>query len=116
MRERAPRYAVFGLDTKGRITSWNSDAEQMKGYRADEVIGEHFSIFYPPGRVKTQYPDAELAWAATQGFYIDQGWRVRKDGSQFFAHVFISAQYDTNGTLTGFIKVVRNEDPPAPTP
>jgi PAS domain S-box-containing protein len=102
-------YAIFALDANGIVTSWNDDAERMKGYRADEIIGRHFSVFYPQDRVRSGYPEAELAWAAKSGFYIDQGWRVRKDGTQFWAHVVITAQRDAEGVLTGFIKVTRND-------
>ncbi len=112
----APRYAVFALDPDGLVASWNPDAEQMKGYSAYEIIGQHFSIFYPKERVREKHPQAELEWAARKGFCVDDGWRIRKDGSQFWAHVFITAQRDSHGSLTGFIKVVRNDGPVPTTP
>ena len=102
-------YAIFALDAGGGISTWNRGAERMKGYRSEEVIGRHFSLFYPPEQQESGYPDWELQQAAADGFFIDRGWRVRKDGSRFWAHVVITAQRTEEGKLTGFIKVVRNE-------
>ncbi|WP_246868911.1 PAS domain-containing protein [Saccharopolyspora sp. ASAGF58] len=103
------RYAIFALDADGMVTSWNADAERMKGYLPDEIIGRHFSVFYPADLVAAGYPQAELEQAAEASFYVDDGWRVRKDGTQFWAHVVITAQRDAQGVLTGFIKVTRND-------
>jgi len=102
-------YAIFALDTKGRIVSWNSGAERIKGYRRDEIIGKHFSAFYPPEDVAAGKPDKDLQIAAVEGRYEDVGsWRVRKDGSRFFANLVISAIRDKDGTLRGFTKITRD--------
>ncbi|SFS55585.1 putative bifunctional diguanylate cyclase/phosphodiesterase [Saccharopolyspora flava] len=102
-------YAIFALDAEGHVASWNEGAARLKGYTSDEVIGSHFSRFYPPDQVATGYPDWELRQASENGFFIDRGWRVRKDGSRYWAHVVIAAQRTPAGELDGFIKVVRNE-------
>ena len=78
-------YAIFMLDPAGHVTSWNAGAQQIKGYRADEVIGKHMSIFYPPEDVAGGRPRALLDAALAQGRVEDEGWRVRKDGSHFWA-------------------------------
>jgi diguanylate cyclase (GGDEF)-like protein/PAS domain S-box-containing protein len=102
-------YAIFALDEAGRVASWNSGAERMKGYRSEEIVGRHFSIFYPRDRVEIGYPEWELEQATASGFFIDRGWRLRKDGSRFWAHVVITAQRTPGGDLHGYIKVVRDE-------
>ncbi|WP_406692854.1 EAL domain-containing protein [Saccharopolyspora sp. ID03-671] len=102
-------YAIFALDAAGHVASWNDGAERLKGYTSDEVIGSHFSRFYPPEQIAAGYPDWELQQASEDGFFIDRGWRVRKDGSRYWAHVVIAAQRTPDGELDGFIKVVRNE-------
>ena len=102
-------YAIFALDPSGRVASWNAGAERMKGYRSEEIVGHHFSAFYPRDRVEIGYPHWELEQATTSGFFIDRGWRVRKDGTRFWAHVVITAQRTPGGDLHGFIKVVRDE-------
>ena len=101
-------YAIFMLDPAGHVTSWNAGAQQIKGYRADEVIGKHMSIFYPPEEVARGGPRALLDAALAQGRVEDEGWRVRKDGSHFWADVVITALRDSNGTLQGFGKVTRD--------
>ena len=101
-------YAIFMLDTKGRIATWNSGAERLKGYRAQEIIGRHFSVFYPEDVVARGYPDEELRHAAELGRWEDEGWRVRKDGSRFWANVIITALRDENGDLMGFAKITRD--------
>jgi PAS domain S-box-containing protein len=108
MTERR-NYAIFALDPTGHITSWNADSARMKGYEAAEIIGRHFSVFYPEDKVAAGYPDSELRWAAKSGFYIDDGLRVRKDGTEFWAHVVITAQRDAEGDLIGFVKVTRDD-------
>ena len=83
-------YAIFMLDPEGHVTSWNLGAERTKGWTADEVIGQHFRIFYPPEQQEAQHPEHELEVAMREGVYQEEGWRVRKDGSRFWAHVTIT--------------------------
>jgi PAS domain S-box-containing protein len=101
-------YAIFMLDPTGHVASWNPGAERLKGYRADEVIGKHFSIFYPPEALQRGLPETELRIAGTEGRFEDEGWRVRKDGKRFWANVVVSALCDENGTLLGFSKMTRD--------
>jgi diguanylate cyclase (GGDEF)-like protein/PAS domain S-box-containing protein len=101
-------YAVFMLDTEGRIVTWNEGAECIKGYRADEIVGEHFSKFYTSDALTQGRPAHELKVAAEQGRYEEEGWRVRKDGSRFWANVVIRALYGEAGKLLGFAKVTRD--------
>jgi PAS domain S-box-containing protein len=98
-------YAIFMLDPEGRVISWNLGAERIKGYRADEIIGQHFSCFYPEGDVENCIPEQMLRVAIRDGRIEDEGWRVRKDGSRFWARVVITALFDSTGRLTGFSKV-----------
>jgi PAS domain S-box-containing protein len=100
-------YAIFMLDPTGRVATWNLGAERIKGYSAEEVIGNKFSIFYPPEEVARGWPEHELRVAAAEGRFEDEGWRVRKDGSLFWANVIITAVYD-GGVLRGFSKVTRD--------
>jgi len=106
--EGAEDYAIFMLDPKGNITSWNPGAERIKGYSAEEIIGQHFSCFYPPEKVEAGYPDQELEVAAAKGRFEDEGWRLRKDGSRFWANVIITALRDERGKLKGFSKITRD--------
>jgi PAS domain S-box-containing protein len=101
-------YAIFMLDPQGNVASWNSGAERIKGYRADEIIGRHFSTFYTPDAIEQQWPWHELREATRAGRFEDEGWRVRKDGSRFWANVIITALRGTDGTLRGFAKVTRD--------
>jgi PAS domain S-box-containing protein len=101
-------YAIFMLDSSGHVLTWNEGARRIKGYEADEIIGSHFSRFYPPEAVEIGHPDKELALAAADGRYEEEGVRVRKDGSHFFANVVITAIYDDDGKLRGFGKVTRD--------
>ena len=101
-------YAIFALDPRGYILSWNAGAERFKGYSAQEIIGKHFSIFYPPEKVAEGFPDFELREAARTGRFEDEGWRVRKDGSRFWANVVITALRDEARTLVGYAKVTRD--------
>ena len=87
-------YAIFLLDPEGHVTSWNTGAERLKQYRAEEIIGKHFSIFYPAEAVAGDWPGTELRLAARDGRFEDEGWRVRKDGTQFWANVVITAMRD----------------------
>ena len=96
------------LDPKGHVASWNPGAERIKGYRAEEIIGQHFSRFYPQEAIDRGWPDHELEVAAAEGRFEDEGWRVRKDGSQFWANVVITALRDERGNLLGFSKITRD--------
>ena len=101
-------YAIFTLDPDGVITSWNLGAQRIKGYSADEIIGRHFSIFYPPQARNVNWPQEELNRARAFGRFEDEGWRVRKDGGRIWANVVITAIVDEDGTLLGFSKVTRD--------
>jgi PAS domain S-box-containing protein len=101
-------YAVFALDPGGHILTWNAGAELLKGYRPDEIIGRHFSTFYPPEKIAERFPQYELEVAGREGRFEDEGWRVRKDGSLFWASVIITALRDASGALVGFAKVTRD--------
>jgi PAS domain S-box-containing protein len=101
-------YAVFLLDREGYIASWNRGAERLKGYAADEIIGKHFSVFYPREANERRWPQQELKAAREVGRLADEGWRLRKDGSRFWADVIITAMYDEAGELRGFSKVTRD--------
>src|SRR2546427_1093321 len=101
-------YAILMLDPLGHIVSWNRGAEQIKGYRPDEIIGQHFSCFYPTEDRERGKPEQELSVAASKGLLEDEGWRVRKDGSRFWADVVITALRDEAGCLCGFSKVTRD--------
>jgi PAS domain S-box-containing protein len=101
-------YAIYMLDTQGRIMSWNAGAQRIKGYAAHEVLGQHFSLFFPPDDVQAGRPSTILEIAARTGTYREEGWRVRKDGTLFWANVLLTALYDTKGELEGFGKVTRD--------
>jgi PAS domain S-box-containing protein len=101
-------YAILMLDPEGRIASWNAGAERIKGYRSEEIIGQHFSRFYPTEDVERGKPAHELKVAAERGRFEDEGWRIRKDGSRFWANVVITALRDGAGRLRGFAKVTRD--------
>ncbi|MBI3950424.1 MAG: PAS domain S-box protein, partial [Acidobacteria bacterium] len=101
-------YAIFLLDPQGRVVSWNAGAERLKGYRAVEIIGLHFSRCFPPEDIERGKPEHELQVAMTAGRVEDEGWRVRKDGSRFWANVVITAVRDEAGQLQGFLKVTRD--------
>jgi len=106
--ESVQDYAIFMLDPEGRIASWNAGAERIKGYSAHEMIGEHFSIFYPPEDVAQGKPRWELERALNDGRHEDEGWRLRKDGTRFWANVVISPMLDAHGGLIGYAKVTRD--------
>lgn len=101
-------YAIFLLDRDGRVATWNQGAERIKGYKADDIIGEHFSRFYPKEARESRWPERELEIAAKEGRFVDEGLRVRKDGSTFWAYVVITALRDEQGELRGFSKVTRD--------
>ncbi len=101
-------YAIFLLDTRGCITTWNLGAERIKGYSAGDIIGRHFSVFYPAEDIAAGKPAWELAEAERLGRFEDEGWRLRKDGTRFWANVIITALHDARGVLCGFGKVTRD--------
>src|SRR5438552_3185326 len=108
MVENVKDYAIFMLDVGGRVASWNAGAERIKGYSAKEIIGQHFSRFYPPEDVQARKPERELQVAAAEGQWEDEGWRVRKDGVRFWANVIITTLHDAEGTPLGFAKLTRD--------
>jgi rsbT co-antagonist protein RsbR len=106
--ENVTEYAIILLDTEGRVTGWSPAAERLKGYSVSEIIGKNFSIFYPPEDLAAGKTKRELEVAARDGRFEDEGWRVRKDGSRFWANVVITALRDQEGNLRGFGKVTRD--------
>jgi len=106
--ESVKDYAIFALDPNGYVVSWNPGAQRFKGYTASEIIGKHFSVFYPPEDLAARKPQIELEIAAEVGRLEDEGWRVRKDGTQFWANVVITALRGADGELVGFAKVTRD--------
>ncbi len=101
-------YALFMMDPEGVIQSWNPGAERIKGYKPHEIIGKNFRTFYPPEDLASGKCDRELADARRDGAVEDEGWRVRKDGSLFWANVTITAVRDSAGQLIGFAKITRD--------
>jgi PAS domain S-box-containing protein len=106
--DRVRDYAILSLDVDGRVTSWNSGAEHLKGYRADEILGQHFSVFYSPEDQAAGLPEAELVTAIADGRFEAEGWRVRKDGTTFWADVVITPLYDDQQRHRGYGKVTRD--------
>jgi PAS domain S-box-containing protein len=106
--EGAQDYAIFMLDPTGHVASWNAGAERIKGYRPSEIIGKHFSLFYPEEAIARDWPGQELREAIRLGRFEDEGWRVRKDGSLFWASVVIAALHDARGKHRGFSKITRD--------
>src|SRR5690606_10266840 len=101
-------YAIYMMDAGGRVSSWNSGAERIKGYRPDEIIGEHFSRFFPEQDRLSGIPERALETARQEGRYESEGWRVRKDGTRFWANAVIDAIRGQDGSLIGFAKVTRD--------
>ena len=101
-------YAIVMLDPEGHVVSWNPGAERIKGYRTEEIIGKHFSCFYPPEALQRNLPEQELKTAAKEGRFEDEGWRVKKDGSSFWANVILTALRDKDGKLCGYGKMTRD--------
>src|SRR5215469_5453312 len=101
-------YAIYMLDANGIVTSWNRGAQRIKGYTAEEVIGQHFSRFYTEEDRSSAKPFEALKRAGETGRYEEEGWRVRKDGTKFAAHVIIDAIHDENGKLTGYAQITRD--------
>lgn len=106
--ESVKDYAIFMLDTQGRVSSWNKGAQRLKGYAADEIIGQSFAVFYPLEDQREGRPQNGLRAASEQGRFSDEGWRVRQDGTRFLAHVVITAMRDEHGVLRGYSKVTRD--------
>src|SRR6185437_14040762 len=101
-------YAIFMLDPLGKVVSWNPGAQRIKGYTRDEIVGQHFSRFYPEADREVGLPARALAQAADKGKFEMEGWRLRKDGSRFWANVVITAIRDEAGGLIGFAKITRD--------
>jgi PAS domain S-box-containing protein len=101
-------YAIFMLDPEGRVASWNPGAERIKGYREDEILGAHFSRFFVPEEAASGRPTQELETAAERGRFEDEAWRVRKDGSRFWANVVITPMRNSSNRLVGFVKITRD--------
>ncbi|GAA0308432.1 hypothetical protein GCM10009066_22560 [Halarchaeum salinum] len=106
--EGVDNYAIFALDTEGHVTSWNQGAARIKGYEEDEIVGEHFSVFYPAEDVENGLPETLLEEARENDRTHHEGWRVRKDGTRFWADVTIAARRDADGDLRGYTKVVED--------
>src|SRR4051794_10927212 len=101
-------YAIYMLDTDGRVSSWNPGARRFKGYVAEEIIGEHFSVFYTDEERAQGVPELALRLAREMGRFEREGWRVRKDGTRFWAHVVIDPVRTASGTLVGYAKITRD--------
>jgi PAS domain S-box-containing protein len=106
--DRVRDYAIFMLDPQGVVSSWNAGAQRFKGYTAGEIIGQHFSCFYSPEDQQAGAPQQALAIALAEGMFETEGWRVRKDGSRFWASVVIDPVRDDTGDLIGFAKITRD--------
>ena len=106
--EGVQEYAIFQLDPEGNVVSWNAGAQRLKGYDSAQIIGHHFSIFYPQEDLINNKPRDILARAARDGQTQDEGWRIRKDGSRFWANVIVTALRDSDGNLLGFAKLTRD--------
>src|SRR5438067_341060 len=106
--ESVKDYAIFMLDPGGHVLTWNAGAERIKGYAAHEIIGRHFSTFYPADARQSGWTEHELQVAAETGRFVDEGWRIRKDGTSFWAGVTITALRDRQGRLIGFAKLTRD--------
>src|SRR5438094_209673 len=101
-------YAIFMIDATGHILSWNKGAEKIKGYSASEVLGKHISIFYTEQEIQKGEPENNLKKTKEKGRFETENWRVRKDGSRFWADIVFTALYDEQGNLKGFAKVIRD--------
>ncbi len=101
-------YAIFLLDAEGHVASWNNGAERIKGYKADEIIGKHFSAFYPATGIGKHPPGRALTLAAKDGRFGEEAWRIRKGGSRFWASVTITALRNPDGKVEGFLEITRD--------
>jgi len=106
--EQVVDYAIYVLDADGCIASWNAGAQRIKGYRPDEIIGKPYEIFFTEEDRRAGKPDEILSWARTHGRYREEGWRVRKDGSRFWASIVVTALHDESGEVRGFAKITRD--------
>jgi len=106
--ETVQDYAIFRLDPEGRVVTWNAGAQRINGYKASEILGEHFSRFFSPEDVRSGKPQRGLEIAATEGRFEDEDWRVRKDGSRFWANIVVTALREQTGRLVGFTKITRD--------
>jgi PAS domain S-box-containing protein len=106
--EHVKEYAIIMLDPMGVVKSWNAGAERIKGYRAEEIVGQHFSVFYPEESRLTGWPQQALAEAREEGHFEEEAQRLRKDGSLFWAHIVLSPVFDEQGSLLGYAKVTRD--------
>jgi len=106
--EAAEDFAIFMLDRDGHVTSWNIGAQRIKGYSASEILGKHFSCFYPVEEQQSGKPQLELETAAREGRFEEDGWRIRKDGTRFWATVIVTALKDEKGLVYGFVRVTRD--------
>jgi rsbT co-antagonist protein RsbR len=112
LAESMTDYAIIMLDTAGKVLTWNRGAEHIMGYIGDEIVGRHFSCFYPKEKIESGFPEKHLQAAKAEGRFGDDGWRIRKDGSQFWAHVVLIALRDPAGNLAGFGKVTSDVTEP----
>lgn len=101
-------YAIFVLDPSGHVLTWNPGAQALKGYTSEEIIGKHFSVFYQAEAIQSGWPQQELVMAEKEGRFVDEGWRLKKDGTTFWASVTITALWSANGKLSGFAKVTQD--------
>jgi PAS domain S-box-containing protein len=108
MTDRVQDYAIFLLDPDGHVISWNAGAQRIKQYAPEDIIGKHFSIFYTEQDKARRWPESELKQAKIEGRFEDEGWRVRKDGSRFWANVIITALRDESGQLLAYSKITRD--------
>ena len=108
MVESIADYAIFLLDPDGMILSWNRGAQKMKGYEAGEVLGRHIALFYPQEQIDRNAPEHGLNVARETGIFEDEGWRLRKDGTRFWANIILTRITGPNGELTGFSKITRD--------
>ncbi|HEX6488275.1 MAG TPA: PAS domain S-box protein [Candidatus Dormibacteraeota bacterium] len=108
MVDRITEYAIFTLDPEGRVQTWNQGAERIKGYRPEEILGQHFSVFYPAAARREGRPERALAAALDNGRHESEGWRLRQDGSRFWANVVVTPVFDDVGKLLAFVKVTRD--------
>ena len=111
LAEAVEDVAILLLDPNGIVVSWNRGAERLKGYAAHEIVGRTFELFYPDEAIEVGHPQRELEAAVAMGHYSEEGWRVRKDGSRFWAHVVITAIHDEHGDIEGFGKITRDLTP-----
>jgi PAS domain S-box-containing protein len=107
--EATSEYAIYMLDRDGLVSTWNTGARRIKGYEAEEIIGRHVAAFYVPEDVAAGKPEQALETARTTGQHQEEGWRVRRDGSRFWANVLITAIFDADGELEGYAKITRDE-------